>query len=328
MKHGSLFSGIGGFDLAAQWMVWENVFQVEKDGFCQKVLAKNFPETKRYGDIKEFDGQPYNGLVDIISGGFPCQPFSIAGNRKGNEDERALWPEMLRIIRQIEPTYIVAENVPGLLTIDGGMVFEQVCLDLENSGYEVQPFIIPAASKNAPHKRERIWIVAHRNGTSTKYPVQTRGNIVASEIINNATHPDIGTRRPRDFTKPIKEKFFELSNDNSVERIDTDTQKTKCKQPGTTRTRRNGFANGNIHVTNTNHYAPARQRRNGGEILREPKPKRLDGLLWQEPWNEVATEFCRVDARVSDRVDRLKSLGNAIVPQVAYEIFKAIQAIK
>ena len=103
MKHASLFSGIGGFDLAAQRMEWENIFQVEKDEFCQKVLTKNFPHVKRYGDIKQFDGTPYRGSIDIITGGFPCQPYSSAGKRKGNKDDRHLWPEMLRVVSEIQP---------------------------------------------------------------------------------------------------------------------------------------------------------------------------------------------------------------------------------
>src|ERR1043165_5795152 len=145
MRHASLFSGIGGFDLAAQWMGWENVFQVEKDAFCHKVLEKNFPHTKRYGDIKEFDGTTYRGTIDILTGGFPCQPFSIAGKRLGTDDPRHLWPQMLRVIHEVRPTYVVGENVFGIINWSNGMVFEMVCADLEAKGYEVTSFILPAA---------------------------------------------------------------------------------------------------------------------------------------------------------------------------------------
>lgn len=137
MRHASLFSGIGGFDLAAQWMGWENVFQVEINNWAQRILEKNFPQTKRYGDIKEFDGRLYRGAVDIISGGFPCQPYSYSGSKKGDMDERHLWPEMLRIIREIQPHFVVGENVHGLLNWSKGVVFERVQTDLENSGYQV-----------------------------------------------------------------------------------------------------------------------------------------------------------------------------------------------
>jgi DNA (cytosine-5)-methyltransferase 1 len=170
MKHGSLFSGIGGFDLAAQWMGWTNVFHTEWNEFGQKVLKHHFPNSISYHDIIKTDYSIHRNDIDIITGGFPCQPFSNAGKRKGTDDERYLWHEMLRTIQQIRPTYIVAENVRGLLTIDGGMVFEQVCLDMEAEGYEVQPVLLPAAGVNAPHRRDRIFIVgyaANTNGTDS-----------------------------------------------------------------------------------------------------------------------------------------------------------------
>jgi len=160
MTHASLFSGIGGFDLAAEWAGLENVFQVEIDPFCQKVLTKNFPNVQRFTDIKQFDGTPFRGTIDVLSGGFPCQPFSQAGKRQGTEDDRYLWPEMLRVIREVQPQWVVGENVAGLITWNNGMVFEQVCSDLEAEGYEVQPLVIPARAVNAPHKRERLWIIA------------------------------------------------------------------------------------------------------------------------------------------------------------------------
>jgi site-specific DNA-cytosine methylase len=158
MKHGSLFSGIGGFDLAAHWMGWENAFHCEWMEFPRKVLDYYFPEADSHVDICKTDFKKYEGNVDIITGGFPCQPFSMAGKRKGSEDERYLWHEMLRAIQEVKPKYVIAENVLGITNIDGGLVFEQVCLDLEVEGYEVQPFIIPAAAKNAPHRRDRCWL--------------------------------------------------------------------------------------------------------------------------------------------------------------------------
>jgi site-specific DNA-cytosine methylase len=148
-------------------MGWENVFHCEYDPFCQKVLNHHFPNSKLYEDIKTFDASNYLGRIDILSGGFPCQPFSAAGLRKGTEDDRHLWPEMLRIIREVSPRYVVGENVRGLLNWSGGLVFEQVCADLENEGYEVTPYLLPAAGKNAPHRRDRIWFVAYRNEPST-----------------------------------------------------------------------------------------------------------------------------------------------------------------
>jgi DNA (cytosine-5)-methyltransferase 1 len=168
MRHGSLFSGIGGFDLAAEWMGWTNVFHTEWNEFGQKVLQHHFPNSISYHDIIKTDYTIHNGDIDIITGGFPCQPFSLAGKRKGTDDERYLWHEMLRAIQQIRPTYVVAENVRGLLTIDAGMVFEQVCADLEAEGYEVQPLLLPAAGVNAPHRRDRIFIVGYAANTNSE----------------------------------------------------------------------------------------------------------------------------------------------------------------
>ena len=163
MTHASLFSGIGGFDLAAQWAGFTNVFHVERDPFCQRLLRYHFPESKKYSDVTTFDGLPYRGAIDILTGGFPCQPFSTAGQRRGTADDRYLWPEMLRIIREIRPRYVVGENVRGLVNWSEGLVFNTVLSDLESEGYETASFILPACSVNAPHRRDRVWIVAHAN---------------------------------------------------------------------------------------------------------------------------------------------------------------------
>jgi DNA (cytosine-5)-methyltransferase 1 len=241
MRHASLFSGIGGFDLAAEWMGWQNVLQVEIDPFCQKVLAKNFPQVKRYGDIKQFNGTEYKGSIDILTGGFPCQPFSSAGKRKGKEDDRYLWPEMLRVIRQVQPTYIVGENVYGLINWSKGLVFEQVCADMENEGYQVQPIILPACSVNASHKRDRIWFIANSQGGSMeKYKVGNEGR----QIFKSRESSE---RFPCSLWTPDEQTYF-------------------------------------------------------AEMVGE-----LHGI--------------------PNRVDRIKGLGNAIVPQVAYEIFKAIEQV-
>ena len=264
MRHGSLFSGIGGFDLAAQWMGWENVFQVEWDGYCQKVLAKNFPNVKRYGDIKEFDGTKYRGLIDIITGGFPCQPYSMAGKRKGKEDERHLWPEMLRVIGEIQPGWVLGENVPGIINWSRGMVFHEVQTDMEAKGYEIFPVILPAISVNAPHKRERIWFIAYSEGFSRRN----------------------GIRNDKYKTQKISQKRFNesisIANSKKQRLEGTDTK-------------------GDISTR--------------GWIMQHPG---FDGFPTQSP-------ICGRNDGISNRVDRIKGLGNAIVPQVAYQIFKAIE---
>ncbi len=163
LVHGSLFSGIGGFDLAADWMGWENAFHCELDAFGKKILKYYWPNTTSYEDITKTDFSIWRGRIDVLSGGFPCQPYSVAGKRKGKEDERHLWPEMLRAIREIQPQWVVGENVLGITNWNGGLVFDEVQADLEAQGYEVQPYVLPACAVNAPHRRDRVWFVAYKD---------------------------------------------------------------------------------------------------------------------------------------------------------------------
>lgn len=184
--HASLFSGFGAADLAATWMGWDNAFWCEIDDFPRTVLSYWFPKSKGYGNIKETDFSPWRGKIDVLTGGFPCQPFSVAGQRKGQEDERYLWPEMLRAIREIRPTWIIGENVGGIISmvqpgseitvesqaslfeeadketlLEQEYVVETVCRDLEQEGYSVQPVVIPACAIRAPHRRDRIFFIAY-----------------------------------------------------------------------------------------------------------------------------------------------------------------------
>jgi DNA (cytosine-5)-methyltransferase 1 len=246
MKHASLFSGIGGFDLAAQWMGWENVFQVEIEPFCQKVLEKNFPTTKRYGDIKQFDGTEYSGAIDILTGGFPCQPFSKGGKRAGTDDDRYLWPQMLRVIREVRPQFIVAENVANLIKMGIEYMFD----DLANSGYTTEIFIIPACAVKALHRRDRVWICAHSNKNAISHH----------------------TRKIRAAPSENESK----------------TQRKDGKWGGT----------------------------------------EFSAICNEQNWIEVATRICGIDNGLPGRMDRIGSVGNAIQPQVAYEIFKAIELIE
>ncbi len=212
MTHGSLFSGIGGFDLAAEWSGWENLFNCEWEEFPRKVLKYHFPNAKQYGDIKEFDATDYHGRIDILSGGFPCQPFSVAGKQKGTEDERHLWPEMLRIIGECQPRWVVGENVRGLVSWSDGLVLEACYSDLENLGYSVQSFIIPAcAAGNAPHRRDRVWIVAHSDNfrTSSRLgEVQSKDGEIP-ERNNDAKLSDTSTRNAPDTSEERPPKQME-----------------------------------------------------------------------------------------------------------------------
>ncbi len=164
MTHISLFSGVGGIDLAAEWAGFETILQVEIDPYCQRVLEKHWPNVKRIEDIRDVKADSVSEPITLVSGGFPCQPVSVAGKRRGTEDDRWLWPEMLRVIREIAPKWVLAENVLGLLTIEHGMVFENILADLEVEGYETWTGLIPVAGTGAPHLRYRVFLVAHIPG--------------------------------------------------------------------------------------------------------------------------------------------------------------------
>jgi DNA (cytosine-5)-methyltransferase 1 len=226
MTHGSLFSGIGGFDLASEWMGWENIFHCEWNEFGQRVLKHHFPKSISYGDITTTDFTIHRGQIDILTGGFPCQPYSQAGKRLGKEDDRHLWPEMLRAIREIQPRWVVGENVLGLVNWNGGLVFDEVQADLENEGYVVQPYVLPACAVNAPHRRDRVWFVAH---------TESNGGSRASRSASS----EIGRQDGRQAEQPIKRgKVRNATNAKNVGCKDTqpehgerndDSKWTSCK---------------------------------------------------------------------------------------------------
>ncbi|WP_299463798.1 DNA cytosine methyltransferase [uncultured Microscilla sp.] len=192
MRHASIFSGIGGFDLAAQRMGWVNVFTVENNPFCQTILRHYWPDTIHYEDIRQTDFTPHYGQIDLLTGGFPCQPFSQAGKRRGAADDRYLWPEMLRAIREIRPTWVLGENVNGITsmvlqprvthlesganaegetihrTMEAEAVIHRICEDFEALGYSVQPMVIPACAVEAPHQRDRVWFLAYTHRSAVR----------------------------------------------------------------------------------------------------------------------------------------------------------------
>jgi DNA (cytosine-5)-methyltransferase 1 len=263
-------------------MGWENVFHVEKDEFCQAVLKKNFPEVVQHGDIKTFDGTKYRGAIDIITGGFPCQPYSVNGKRLGTDDPRHLWPEMLRVIREIQPSWIVGENVGGLLNWSNGLVFEMVCVNLEDEGYQVTPYILPAAGAGAPHRRDRCWFIAHSNGNDAW----------------GCGYGKTGSTTTEGETKWEKR-----------ERI-----RSHSKRIGSQGAIANA-SNGRLSIGDAEPIQGKSQSTN----------KRLCGV---QGWGNFPTQsgICRRDDGVPNRMERIKSLGNSIVPQVAFQIFKAIEA--
>lgn len=204
IKYFDIFSGIGGFAYAAQ-KVWGNELDIvgfcEIEEFAQKVLRKNFPGVPIYPDVTKLKGSDI-GTVDILTGGFPCQPFSIAGKRKGGEDERALFPEMLRLATETKARWIIAENVYGIVNIENGDYLETIISLMESEGYEVQPYIIPASAVGAPHRRDRIWIVAHsygkRRGGGRNY--RSQGHISENERTSKKSEQEWKRRERRSGT--------------------------------------------------------------------------------------------------------------------------------
>ena len=328
LTHLSLFSGIGGIDLAAEWAGFKTILFVEIDKYCQKVLNKHWPDVPIIGDIKdvtkevmenarcgkqgqcgdtdqeslrgngterptnqtsrpsgesEINGRPRNTNLPItlITGGFPCQPVSQAGKRKGKEDDRWLWPEMLRVIKEVRPRWVVAENVAGLIR----MGIDDCISDLENQGYTTETYLIPACAVNAPHRRDRIFIV----GYSTK--------------------------------------LHQYASDN---------QRTESKA----QVPKSGNSSGKADVANTAREGlPNRGRSQMGESReKKPEPNRCNSSPERlqddarsqalQGWWATEPDVGRVAHGISRRVDRLKCLGNAVVPQQIYSILKAIADIE
>jgi DNA (cytosine-5)-methyltransferase 1 len=321
MNHGSLFSGIGGFDLAAEWMGWDNIFHCEWMPFPRKVLNHYWPNSISYEDITKTDFTIHRGTIDILTGGFPCQPYSSAGKRLGKEDERHLWPHMLRVISEVKPTYVVGENVRGLTNWNGGVVFEEVCTDLESQGYTVQPILLPACAVGAPHRRDRIWFVAYSNNTSTEYSIQTRGYMSTSEVNSRtATNTNLLRQYERecDNEEQPSERGINALNDTSENvKYGTSFNSNSERLKGSVSTKLIGQFSNEKSINEINLLSNGRGREElsferfptqspicGGD---DGLPSKLDGITFPK-W----------------RAESIKGYGNAIVPQVAYEIFKVI----
>jgi DNA (cytosine-5)-methyltransferase 1 len=332
MKHGSLFSGIGGFDLAAQWMGWENVFHCEWNEFGKRVLSYYWPNAISYHDITKTDFTIHRGGIDILTGGFPCQPYSMAGKRKGKDDERHLWPEMLRAIREIQPRWVVGENVLGLVNWDGGLVFDEVQADLESQGYEVQPYVLPACAVNAPHRRDRVWFVAYsklrsagqdgnsdktQGGGDTSIHPQGQGGdgkaIFDSALcgLQGAT-PDAehsGGKRRQGFggiqSKTVGQpKQANPSGVFGKNGTTPDAPDIGLQQPRGAWERWAGFTH-NGSVPDWGNFPQTQPTIRSGD---DGFSVQLDGITFPKWRNES-----------------IKAAGNAIVPQVAYQIFRAIE---
>ena len=424
MNHASLFSGIGGAEVAASMMGWQNLFHCEIQEFPRKVLQYWFPNSESYEDITKTDFTKWHGKVDVLTGGFPCQPFSLAGRRKGADDNRYLWPQMLRAIRQIHPTWVVGENVNGIKTMvescqvtqmgrtdylfeenhlyreESRFTLDKICADLEAEGYSVQPLVIPACAIGAPHRRDRVWIVAHRSDPRAETVQQEGQDGICSARPSPHTQCDghspqgHGNQRARakkskegqDRPQPRSRRHG--SGTTSSYAHGTRQRRRKNKQEpftecsrtpnlGTRRSKR--LASHSLqhrsHEVHQDHQSQfpdgartnslgsqwssshsSRLQRHDADTISE----RLEGMhqswgeesqrqcLWRDlarhceegNWRNFPTQspVCRGNDGIPFDVDSLtisfpkwrqesiKAYGNAWVPQVAYEIFRAIEA--
>lgn len=415
MNHASLFSGIGGAEVAASMMGWQNLFHCEIQEFPCKVLDYWFPNSESYEDITKTDFTKWHGKVDVLTGGFPCQPFSLAGRRKGADDNRYLWPQMLRAIRQIHPTWVVGENVNGIKTMvescqvthmgrtdylfeenhlyreESRFTLDKICADLEAEGYSVQPIVIPACAIGAPHRRDRVWIVAHRSDPRAEtvqqegqdgicsarpsphtqcdgHSPQRHGNqrARAKKSKEGQDRPQLGSRRHGSGTassyahgtrqrrrKNKQEPFTECSRtpnlgtrrskrlaSHSLQHRSHEVHQDHQSQfPDGARTNSLGGQRFSPHSM-CNRWS---QKYNDNGFFEEPQQEecQLGGADSQQSrWRNFPTQspVCRGNDGIPFDVDSLtisfpkwrqesiKAYGNAWVPQVAYEIFRAIEA--
>lgn len=323
MVHASFFAGEGGFDLAAEWAGWQNLFHVEKNPFCRRILNHYWPNAISYEDIKETDFTRHRGAVDVVSGGFPCQPYSTAGKRLGKDDERHLWPEMLRGIREIQPPWVVGENVRGLVSWNGGLVFEEVCADLETEGYEVTPFILPAAGVGAPHIRYRVFFIAYSADAGAKSLQQPGKNRVPEPQFT--ANPNGNGYGSNDRYRQARQAKETIERPEQRKEREQEVGEWHGLQLGRIFAKRNAADTDSIGFQVGHGEQDWRQsqsiiKRQGGIIgwenfpTQSPVcggndglPSQLDGITFSK-W----------------RKESLKAHGNAVCPYLAYQIFKVI----
>lgn len=391
MTHASVFSGIGGPEVAATMLGWDNLFHCEINPFGRKVLDYWYPNSKSYEDITTTDFTEWRGRVDVLTGGFPCQPFSYAGRRRGAEDDRYLWPYMHRCINEIQPTWFVGENVAGILTMveqghvsevageatlfgeedyihryehRGTFTLERICRDVEADGYEVFPILIPACAIGAPHRRDRVFIVGRRidadtaGGGSTPQGTDTTGTRQGAEILSGQTgrgkrHAPVGNHGlssvQGDAPDPDGDRGLQVhehmeseladgakpvSNGGQRNVADTDHDgRSACIESGRSDNQRaTSDGQGRIfqrEVSGLGISWDAWGRGDGEYQVGErwanfpsvsPVHRGNDGLPFDV--DRLTLSFGKW------RTEALKAYGNAIVPQVMYEIFRAIEIVE
>lgn len=361
LTHLSLFSGIGGLDLAAEWAGMETVGQCEWAEYPNKVLERHWPDVPRWKDIRALTGESFyertgRRTVDVISGGFPCQPFSVAGKRRGKEDDRYLWPEMVRVVKELRPAWVVGENVAGIVR----MALPDILSELEACGYRTRAFLVPACAVGARHRRYRVAIVGYRaesmedasgsrcgetgdvceqqRGTELErsgeamadseiliergLPVRTEtekpGPVSGGEDVQHTDSP--GCREQHVSAQPEGEGFPCGGFDEGDDVPDTDNRGWNVRgireSPAVEETGREWCDIGN----GEEEHGPGRRRptESGLGGVADGLPGRVDGYWDVEP------DIPRVAGGVPHRADRLKALGNAVVPQQFYPVFRAI----
>jgi DNA (cytosine-5)-methyltransferase 1 len=315
LKMLDLFSGIGGFSLAASWTGGiETVAFCEIEPYCQKVLHKHWPDVPIYPDIKQLRGEDI-GSVDIVCGGFPCQPFSCAGKQRGKEDDRYLWPEMFRVIQETKPTWVIGENVAGLIELG----LEDCFFNLEAEGYEVQALIIPACAVNAPHRRDRIWIVGYSKGNhaqqSKECDAGRKGTVPQENRIGFRSEFSRPSSLMANADREHGKRWPEPQQPNSASgaarfksyRGSADVSNSQCR----------GLQSGIQQRT----WSEAKFFAEDGRNTRRNYTR---GMWDAEPgMGRLAYGIPRAVVR-----DKLKALGNSIVPQVAYQILQGIVEIE
>jgi len=335
-----LFSGIGGFSLGMEATKRINtVAFCEKDEYCRKVLKKHWSNTQQYIDIRDIDGTKIS--ADIISGGFPCQPFSVAGKRKGTTDDRYLWDEMLRVITEIKPKWVVGENVQGIINIDNGLVLRQVQTDLEAQGFQVQCFLIPASGIGAWHKRNRVWIIANskivRSGKSRNINQEKRLEESNSTQFDGSSkdvsNSDSRLRRRRGTIKESGANeiwgFYPTQEEQTGQHI-----RSKAIGCDAVSGKRVQAKTGLLHSDKQGlqRHRKYKELETSISFKDSKKSSKTNSISAKsKTWWQTQSELCGVPNGISyeldkGRTNRIKSLGNAIVPQIAFEIGKAILA--
>lgn len=407
MKHGTLFSGIGAPELAAYWLGWENAFHCEINPFCRQVIEYWFNTSVSYEDITKTSFKKWRGSIDVLSGGFPCQPFSVAGRRKGAEDDRYLWPEFKRVIREVNPRWVIGENVGGIasmvqpgkeidleskdaswqkgdkeILLEQEFVIETICSDLEREGYSVQPVIIPACAVGAPHRRDRVWFIAHHNSFGLQnegieqFSAGNRG--ICEKTSSSDSHSSPTLREPGFDEGAGKKKWiserdqvqqsdksdsiwtstysagsgqFNWSSDWEERQVCSD-QERMSQESQSERECRQSRTSEDVPFYEYS-YSLGLEGRNypdAGEVPKCGATERNTRKI--RDWKDFPTEppICRGDDGLSElldldavfkgiahtrgavfnrwRTEAIKAYGNAMVPQVIYQIYKHIDYIE